>query len=874
MVARIEHPNVVPLYDFWRGPGAAMLVMRLMHGGSLTNRLEDGELDLDAISRLVDQIGGALATAHSVRVAHGDVKAGNVLLSETEDFFLSDFGIATDMAERGTGSAQQGDVIAFAKLIDRVAAPGALTKEESALVESARAGEFSEAGDWLVAWRRVKGAPSDSPTYTPSRNPYKGLAAFTELDAQDFHGRSAVTSELVDAVSTRGLVAVVGPSGVGKSSVVRAGLLPALRGGAVEGSDTWLIASCVPGSHPFERLATALMTVASNVPHDLEQSLRSDERSLIKAVERYLPADSELLLVIDQFEELFTLTTDEDARERFLEVLRASVEDPRAPVRILVTVRADFFDRPLRHPRFGELLRAGTVPISAPTEDEMRSIITQPAAGVGVEFESGLVERMLAEVMGQAGALPLVEFALTEIFEQRETDRLTLDAYESSGGVAAALARRTEEIFTSLDPVDQSVAREVFMRLVTPGEEGGRDTRHRLRRTELIRLGLEADAVDRVLGRFGDHRLLTFDRDEITRGSTVEVAHEALLREWPRLTGWIDTHRQELVLRNRLAVAVGDWEESGRDDSHLLAGGRLAQHEAWAETAELPLSGPERDLLTQSRLAEEARLAGRRRRRRLTMGGFAAAAVVGVILALVALQASRQANENEQQALAAADEAEAARAEAQESAEEAQANEALAEEERRAADEQRDLAEGRAVVAAVPGFIDSDPQLSLLLSIEAARLLGDVPSVRAALRQSLAFQPVYEEIDPAEEDFDRPIGGLVGDISPDGRVLVSALSSGNSFEVRDVDFDVVHWSHRFDVGPAADYQVSVEFVNQGREILAGLGWYPDAIDPETIAATPATGARLLPLRCANRRAEAAHACGIVRPGWPIDRDNG
>lgn len=831
MISRIEHPNVVPLYDFWRGPEAALLVMRLMRGGNLAAWASANEVDHDAASRLIDQIGGALATAHSLGIAHGDVQAGNVLLNESGDFFLGDFGIASDSPTIGGGLAQQADVAAFATMVDGIVNSDVFNDSESTLLVAARAGDYTRAGDWLEAWRRGAGVAATSPTYTPTRNPYKGLAAFGELDVPDFHGRESATSELVEAVVSHRLVAVVGPSGVGKSSVVRAGLLPALRGGATAGSDQWLIANCVPGSHPFEQLATSLMLVAATVPRDLEELLRADQRGLIKAVERYLPVDSQLLLVIDQFEELFTLTRDEGTSQRFLDLLQASVEDPSTPVRIVVTIRADFFDRPLRHPAFGELLRAGTMPISAPTDAEMREIITRPAGGLGVEFESGLVERMISEVRGEAGALPLAEFALTELFGQRDSDLLSLEAYESSGGVTAALGRRAEDTFIGLDAGDRDVARQLFMRMVTPGEDG-RDTRHRLRRSELIRLGLDAKRVDSVLARFGDHRLLTFDRDEVTRGSTVEVAHEALLREWPRLKEWIDDHRQELVLRSRLAIAVGDWEDSGRAESYLLGGGRLTQHESWVEHADMPLSSAERGLLAQSRLSEDERLATRSRQRRYTMSGFAAAAVVGVVLAVVALNASRQASENEQQALAAVEDADAARSEAQQSTEDALASAALA-------DRLRGVAEGRALIAAMPQAAIADPQHALILAIEASERLGDVPIATTALHDAIAGESTVAEIRFDSDVTMVPHAGAVigdtlagfnldGDLSPDGSHLAVVGPFGDTVEVYRVDTGELTWAHSFGARPANEHRLMARFIGDGRELLVGVSWHPGA----------------------------------------------
>ncbi len=183
MISRVEHPNVVPLYDFWRGPEAALLVMRLMRGGNLAEWAAGEGVDRDAALRLVDQIGGALATAHALGIAHGDVQAGNVLLNEAGDFFLGDFGIATDSPVAAGGSAPQNDVAALAAMVQGVVPDDAFTDGEHALMAAARAGEYASADELIETWRREVGAAVSSPTYTPTRNPYKGLAAFGELDA-------------------------------------------------------------------------------------------------------------------------------------------------------------------------------------------------------------------------------------------------------------------------------------------------------------------------------------------------------------------------------------------------------------------------------------------------------------------------------------------------------------------------------------------------------------------------------------------------------------------------------------------------------------------------------------------------------------------
>src|SRR5262249_33845414 len=267
---------------------------------------------------------------------------------------------------------------------------------------------YESVDGFVAAFVAAVGQPSQvAETFMPAENPYKGLRAFDETDAANFYGRAALIDELVGVVGDRRLVAGVGPSGIGKSSVVRAGLVPALRDGALPGAAPWLVTDMFPGAYPYEELAAALLRVAVERPDDLVEELARDELGMRRIVKRILPPRSELLLVVDQFEELFTQTADEERRRRFLAGLNALADDPHSRARVLVTLRADFLDHPLREPEFGEVLRAGMVAVAAPSEDELAEAIERPARRVGVQFEPGLVSQIVADVRDQPGALPL-----------------------------------------------------------------------------------------------------------------------------------------------------------------------------------------------------------------------------------------------------------------------------------------------------------------------------------------------------------------------------------------------------------------------------------------------------------------------------------
>ena len=419
LVAQLEHPHLVPLYDYWREPDGAYLVMRWLRAGSLRQALERGPWNLEPASRLLSQVADALAYAHRQSVVHRDVKPANVLLDEEGHAYLSDFGIAAPLADsetaghlvtsspayvppeelKGQPLTPRSDIYGLGLLTfelltgQRPPIDGSLPSVRSArpelpaalddVIARATASEPEERYDsvdgFAAAFAAAVGAPV-AQTYTPAENPYKGLQAFGETDAADFYGRDALTDELLRAVGDRRLVAVVGPSGIGKSSAVKAGLVPALRDGALPGSERWVVTEMFPGSYPFEELAAALLRVAVERPDDVVEELARDELGVRRVVKQILPPGSELLLVVDQFEELFTLTAEEETRRRFLAGLTALADDPRSGARVLVTLRADFLDHPLRYPEFGELLRTGMVAVAAPSEDELAEAIERPAA--------------------------------------------------------------------------------------------------------------------------------------------------------------------------------------------------------------------------------------------------------------------------------------------------------------------------------------------------------------------------------------------------------------------------------------------------------------------------------------------------------------
>jgi WD40 repeat protein/DNA-binding SARP family transcriptional activator len=668
LVARLEHPYLVPLYDYWREPAGAYLVMRYLRGGSLRERLAHGPLTPETVVGVVEQVASALAVAHDLGVVHRDVKPANILLDEDGNAYLSDFGIAKDLADTdGAGRSPPSSIVAYLspeevsgepptpqadlyslglvvyemlagshpyadtppeQLADRhqrtpvpsllpgaAGVPAAADEVIQRATAKAPQDRYADAPTLAAALREaVAGAPTTTAvSSSPSRNPYKGLRAFQEADADDFFGRDDLVGRLLARLAEDGeaarFLAVVGPSGSGKSSLVRAGLVPALRAGTIPGSQDWFVVDMVPGRDPFTEFRTALRRVAARpLPANLSDLLAQDPSALVRAAGWVLADDhADLLLVVDQFEEVFTLVDDEPARAAFLDSLVTAATDPNSRIRILVTLRADFYDHPLRYRSLAELVREHTEVVLPLAAAELERATVGPAAQVGVTIEPAVVAQVVADVVDQPGSLPLLQYALTELFDRRENATLTADDYRQLGGVSGALARRAEEELAGLDTDGQQAAHQLLLRLVTLGE-GVEDTRRRVSRAELQSLLPDPDRMAAVIEAFGRARLLSFDHNPDTREPTVEVAHEALLREWGRLRGWIEAAREDLRTERRLAAATQDWADADRGPSFLAAGPRLEQFEALEARGAIALTPEERAFVAAS-LAERDRVA-------------------------------------------------------------------------------------------------------------------------------------------------------------------------------------------------------------------------------------------------------------------------
>ncbi|HEX2587218.1 MAG TPA: adenylate/guanylate cyclase domain-containing protein, partial [Gaiellales bacterium] len=386
---------------------------------------------------------------------------------------------------------------------------------------------------------RLYTATPDALDLAPGACPYKGLASFEDDDSRFFFGREQLVGELAARTVGAGVLAVVGASGSGKSSVLAAGLVPSLRAGLLPGSDRWHIASMRPGDHPAAELDAVL-----DEPRD---------------------RDGRLVLVVDQFEELFASAVAEPERSACVDALTSLAADPERAI-VVIGIRADFYGHCAVYPELARLVAANQVLVGAMGPKELRRAIELPARRCGVRIDAALVDRLVEEVADQPGGLPLLSTALVELWERRSSGWLRYADYEQAGGVSGAVARLAESSYEQLSERQRDVARALFLRLVTAGDDGVL-TRRVVHRQEL---GLEPGAdITAVVARLTADRLLTVTDD------TVEVAHEALLREWPRLVEWLRQDTQGRELREHLIQAARRWEAAGRDTSELYRGTRL-----------------------------------------------------------------------------------------------------------------------------------------------------------------------------------------------------------------------------------------------------------------------------------------------------------
>ncbi|WGP09467.1 hypothetical protein [Streptomyces sp. SH5] len=584
--------------------------------------------------------------------------------------------------------------------------------------------------------------------------PYPGLAPFGAEHRQWFHGRERMVHLVCERMDARmregGPLVLIGPSGAGKSSLLAAGVLPALVEGRlpVAGSSTWPRLLLTPTAAPALAVAAAAGLDAETARRTVPQ-WRADPAQCVAELRELTAAEETvstdrtrstgLVVVVDQFEEVFTACGDATEREWFIDVLDRLAR-PEGGAVVVLGVRADFYAACTAHPQLREALRAGPVLLEPMTQAELKDAIRRPAADVGLDVEDGLVEVLLADLgavdgpagTGSTGRLPLLAHALRATWQQRHGHTLTVDGYRVTGGIQGAIATTANRLYDTLPPPCHEAARWVFLRLVIVGRDAD-DSRRRVRNDELLRNAPDPEAAARVLDDFTRGRLLTRDQD------TVVMTHEVLIRAWPRLRGWIEHDRNGNLVRQEVEEAAAVWENAGREAAALYRGNRLAAALAWSETRGTELSGSGRAFLAAARRHQ-------RRGQHLRRAAVATITALAVVASMAAVFAFRQ-------------EAEARKA----------TDEAVAE---------RDKAINAAVISASVQLAPTDPSLSAQLALTSYRM---APTRDAASRLiTTANTPLATRL-PGPPDWVQTVA-----YSPDGHMLAAGNLRHNLVRLWDV----------------------------------------------------------------------------------------
>jgi WD40 repeat protein/transcriptional regulator with XRE-family HTH domain len=548
--------------------------------------------------------------------------------------------------------------------------------------------------EWKLRWKEaeVAAAAATVDVGGDGRAPYRGLARFEPDDQELFFGRDRLVEELVELVAAHRVVALYGASGSGKSSLLRAGFLPRLREDIARGRCELVLRVFTPGPRPAETYGH-LLTAARGGPASC--------------------------VVVDQFEEAFTLCRDEAERARFIDLLLAA-RDPNSRLRVVIAVRADFHARCADHPGLADVLRHAGLAVGPMTADELREAVVRPAQAAGLLVERSLAATLVEEVLDRPGALPMLSHALLETWRRRKGRMLTTAAYEAAGGLTGAIAASAEEVYGRLSAPQAAAARQLLLRLVEPGR-GTVDTGRPLTRAELQEF-LHPD-LPVVVERLARSRLLTVDEEG------VRLAHESLIGCWPRLHGWIEQDRERLRHHRQLTEAARAWLEHDRDPGTLYRGTRLARtEEVFPDHRRDPaLTEAERAFLTAASDVREAerRAAARSTRRSRTLVG-ALSAVLAVAL-VAGLAAWRQHEDNRRQ---------------------------------------QTQSTARRIAAVADGLRTTDPRAALLLGVAAWRI-APLPETRRALLGSLT--------QPESDSFSDPASGYRSQrfLADSGRTLLS-----------------------------------------------------------------------------------------------------
>jgi serine/threonine protein kinase/WD40 repeat protein len=655
----VVSPNVCRIFDLIEVEGRELVSMEYVDGATLLGVLQErGPLELKEAQDIASQFLAGLEAIHQAGLIHRDIKPENIMLTRAGRVVVMDFGLARQEAEGGgtvSGTPAymspeqaagqtldaRADVYAAGVVLAEMVSPDGIKSFDSRqsvwegvrseptkipdtpwapvikqAVKKAREGRFNSAHTLTRALEdvtlRVEGADD--------LHPYPGLASFTEADAEYFFGREAEVEQMWRKLEgPPRMLALVGPSGAGKSSFLRAGLVPTRRPG-------WACIICTPGNDPRAALRRTVISELEGDSEALRELAVGSDDASVSAVTRWRRHHEQALVIVDQFEELFTQNTT-DEQQRFAGLLGRLVLE--ADVLVLLSMRDDFLIHCNRHEELRPLF-SDLTPLDPPTGAALRRALTQPALQCGYRFEDDeLVDEMLAEVRGERGALPLLAFAAARLWERRDKQSglLTREAYREIGGVGGALAQHAEATIDRIGVEQIPIVRELLRNLVTA--EGTRAVREWNELLSIFSDSPSESQPEEVLRQLIDARLLT--SYEIREGDEaptrrVEIIHESLLANWPRLVRWQTQDQEGAQLRDELRQAARAWDEHDRQDDRLWTGTAFREYQLWRERYPGGLTDIE-----EAFAAAMTSLATRRKRRRRI------AAVVGTAILLVVL---------------------------------------------------------------------------------------------------------------------------------------------------------------------------------------------------------------------------------------------
>ena len=644
-------------------------------------------------------------------------------------------------------------------------------------------------------------------SFTPKpfsgQSPYKGLAAFEQEDAALFFGRDRLVAELIQKIGNNRTVFIIGPSGFGKSSLVRAGLIPALKRGAISElhSEQWLYETMVPGREPFNELARVASSLAGNLQagEDVREAGRRDATVLAQWCEVALKdrRDKRAVIFIDQFEEVFTQVKSEAERVAFLDLLTHAATAENGRTMILFCLRSDFVMNCAAYPPLNALLNQRLLQVGAMQPEELVNAIAQPAVRVGLRIDPELIAQIINDMQGEPGALPLMQFALKDLFDAKAVKggvmALTLEDYLQRGGIHQSLERHADRVFEDLNPRERELAGAIFSGLVEIGRDT-QDTRRVALFEELVPADYENMAVSAVIQKLADARLITTDKKD--EKETVTLAHEKLIKAWPWLDKLVNDNREVIALQNEIASDAKTWDDNQRNPSYLYSGARLINIGEHLSQKSLVLTG----------LAREFVRTGQARQRRVRAISWAGVSAFILLLIFAVIIFRNQADANArlaQQNEDIASSAQAASTLAVANAATAQAfstqsaqNASTAEARRIEAEFQTGLATSRQLAAQSQSVLKDRQDLALLLSLQGYLTSHTNEALSAMLAafnyNEMPYRLIYGK--PHERPQAMAIStqsGMAAVGYEDGAVVVIDLDSGKVLQTVNIDDGLV-----------------------------------------------------------------------------------